>query len=93
MGPEYHAEAMIAAREVAFGVAAHPAEPALPDADVQDADHIEKPTARDILGAVARGWTHGPNQHKEMDADLAVAIAAEIAAIIDGVQGGENDRG
>jgi len=35
-----------------------------------------KPT--DLLGAVARGWCHPKNEHKEFDADLAIAIASEV---------------
>jgi len=32
------------------------------------------------LGAIARGWCHPKNSHKEMDADLANAIADEVLA-------------
>jgi hypothetical protein len=49
-----------------------------------------KPSATDILGAVARGWTHGPNQRKKMDPDLAIAIAAEVSALINAVKGPEH---
>lgn len=35
-------------------------------------------TKADILGAVARGWCHPKNGKKEMDSDLAKAIADEI---------------
>lgn len=31
-----------------------------------------------LLGAVARGWCHEINAHKEMDVELAVAIAQEV---------------
>ena len=31
-----------------------------------------------ITQAVARGWCHPQNAHKEMDADLALAIVAEV---------------
>ena len=31
-----------------------------------------------ITQAVARGWCHPKNAHKEMDADLAEAIADEV---------------
>lgn len=31
-----------------------------------------------ITQAVARGWCHPKNAHKEMDADLALAIVAEV---------------
>jgi len=36
----------------------------------------------DIQGAVARGWCHKVNEHKVMDPDLALAIASEVAALI-----------
>ena len=32
----------------------------------------------DILGAVARGWCSPKNEKKEMDTDLATAIAIEV---------------
>ena len=35
----------------------------------------------EILGAVARGWCTEGNAHKEMDSDLATAIADEIAVL------------
>lgn len=35
-------------------------------------------TPDSIAGAVARGWTTPENSHKEMDADLALAISEEI---------------
>jgi hypothetical protein len=35
----------------------------------------------DLLGAVARGWGHSKNAHKEMDSDLAIAIAEEMRAL------------
>jgi hypothetical protein len=31
-----------------------------------------------VREAVARGWCHEKNAHKEMDVDLADAIAAEV---------------
>lgn len=31
-----------------------------------------------LRGAIARGWTHPKNSHKEMDSDLALAIADEV---------------
>lgn len=31
-----------------------------------------------LLGAIARGWCHPANSHKQMDADLANAIADEV---------------
>lgn len=35
-----------------------------------------------ITGAVARGWCHPDNSHKEMDATLAMAIADEVHVAI-----------
>lgn len=32
--------------------------------------------------AVARAWCHEKNKHKEMDADLALVAAAEVASLI-----------
>ena len=40
-------------------------------------------TDAQISGAVARGWCHPRNKFKLMDADLALAIAAEVSALID----------
>ena len=37
----------------------------------------------EIRGAVARGWCHPDNQHKEMDVDLAEAISQEVLAAKD----------
>lgn len=31
-----------------------------------------------VIEAVARGWCHDANRHKEMDSDLANAIVAEV---------------
>lgn len=43
----------------------------------------QKPvTWDDVLGAVARGWTHDANKHKQMDVELATAIAKEVQAMI-----------
>ena len=36
----------------------------------------------ELLGAIARGWCHPKNSGKEVDADLAAAIAEEIRAIL-----------
>ena len=36
----------------------------------------------DVLGAIARGWTHDDNKHKPMDVQLAVAIAKEIQDMV-----------
>ena len=39
----------------------------------------QEPVAwEDVLGAIARGWTHEDNKHKTMDVPLAVAIAREV---------------
>ena len=35
----------------------------------------------DLLGAVARGWCAPENEKKEMDSDLAVAIAKEVQSL------------
>lgn len=44
----------------------------------------EQPPFRDeILGAVARGWCHEDNAHKEMDSELALAICSEVMAVLD----------
>ena len=42
---------------------------------------VQWPSDESILGAVARGWCHEANSRKVMDADLAKAIAQEIAAL------------
>jgi hypothetical protein len=40
---------------------------------------VQEPVAwEDVLGAIARGWTHPENAQKPMDVQLAVAIAKEI---------------
>lgn len=59
-------------RELNSGIvaAATPSTPTLTD----------KP-ATAILQAVSRGWCHAKNAHKRMDADLAIAIAAEVNAL------------
>ena len=38
--------------------------------------------AKDLLGAVARGWCHPKNENKEFDSDLAIAIAAEVSELL-----------
>jgi len=43
-----------------------------------------QPAAKDILGAVARGWCHPINAKKVMDSDLAIAISAEVNALLEG---------
>ena len=42
-------------------------------------DDLDKAT---ILGAIARGWCHEENVAKEMDGDLAGAIADEVEQVI-----------
>ena len=43
----------------------------------------QEPVAwEDVLGAIARGWTHEDNKHKPMDVPLAVAIAKEVQDMI-----------
>jgi hypothetical protein len=43
----------------------------------------QEPVAwEDVLGAIARGWTHDDNKHKPMDVQLAVAIAKEIQDMV-----------
>ena len=43
----------------------------------------QEPVAwEDVLGAIARGWTHDDNKHKTMDVRLAVAIAKEIQDMV-----------
>lgn len=39
-------------------------------------------TREEVLGAVARGWTHPSNSHKVMDEHLAYAIADEIEKLL-----------
>ena len=34
-----------------------------------------------LLGAIARGWCHEKNANKEMDSDLAMAIATEVKTL------------
>ena len=36
----------------------------------------------DVLGAIARGWTHEDNKHKTIDVQLAVAIAKEVQDMV-----------
>ena len=57
--------------------------------DCGEAGHVEGrcgnlhclPRLAAIRGAVARGWCSPSNAHKEMDVDLALAIADEVYAI------------
>ena len=37
---------------------------------------------KQLMGAVARGWCHTQNEHKQMDPDLALAIVEEVEAIL-----------
>ena len=47
------------------------------------AQQEQEPVAwEDVLGAIARGWTHDDNKHKPMDVQLAVAIAKEIQDMV-----------
>ena len=36
----------------------------------------------EVRGAVARGWCADKNRHKEMDSDLAEAIAQEVMLLL-----------
>jgi hypothetical protein len=48
-----------------------------------EAQPEQEPVAwEDVLGAIARGWTHDDNKHKPMDVQLAVAIAKEIQDMV-----------
>lgn len=40
------------------------------------------PSISEIRGAVARGWCADANRHKEMDSDLAEAIAQEVLLML-----------
>jgi hypothetical protein len=44
-----------------------------------------------IREAVARGWCHPENAHKEMDADLANAIVKEVVAAFTPARTPEHD--
>ena len=48
-------------------------------------------TQEEIRGAVARGWCHDKNRHKEMDSDLALAISEEVEKLLE-TQKVEYDR-
>jgi hypothetical protein len=39
-----------------------------------------------LLQAVARGWCHDKNRHKEMDPDLARAIVDEVSKVLEVVE-------
>jgi hypothetical protein len=45
---------------------------------IEQAERQEPVAWEDVLGAIARGWTHPENARKPMDVELAVAIAKEI---------------
>lgn len=42
---------------------------------------MTNPTDKELLAAIARGWCAKENAHKEVDADLASAIAVEVSAL------------
>lgn len=42
----------------------------------------EKEISDEVIGAVARGWTHEVNAKKIMDSDLALAIEKEMYLVI-----------
>lgn len=42
------------------------------------------PDEKLLLEAIARGWCHEANSHKEVDASLVVAIAMEVKAMLKG---------
>ena len=68
-----------------FIMAEIPGEPSQDEGAVDCAIRIMKrnnPTRPIILGAVARGWCHDKNAKKEMDSDLAKAIAQEIVELL-----------
>lgn len=53
------------------------------DKDIDCAmDLTGKITGEDVHGAIARGWCHPENGHKELDYNLANAIAIEIFALL-----------
>lgn len=43
---------------------------------------IGPPAGHEIAGAVARGWCYDRNKRKEMDTELASAIAAEVQQLV-----------
>ena len=47
-----------------------------------DCDGVVVPSDSAINQAVARGWCHRKNAHKQMDGELALAIADEIKAML-----------
>ena len=47
-----------------------------------DEEIEQEPVALEsLLGAIARGWCHEKNANKEMDSDLAMAIATEVKTL------------
>lgn len=40
------------------------------------------PSREELIGAIARGWCHPVNEHKEMDTDLAEAINIEVRGLL-----------
>lgn len=53
--------------------------PSTKDASKRFTDDLDKAT---LFGAIARGWCHEENVAKEMDVDLAMAIAFEVVDIV-----------
>lgn len=51
-----------------------------------------KITDEELLGAIARGWCHVANEHKEMDAELALAIASEVRSVLPAALATQPDR-
>ncbi len=45
------------------------------------AAHVRQLTLESVRGAVVRGWCAPLNEHKEMDIDLAEAIAQQVMAL------------
>jgi len=39
-------------------------------------------TREDLIGAVARGWTHPETAQKQMDSNLAYAIVDEVEELL-----------
>lgn len=44
---------------------------------------IADATVEDLRGAVARGYCHDENQHKELDGDLLNAIVDELMVLLE----------
>jgi hypothetical protein len=59
---------------------AQPEQDHIPDARKMVTE--QEPVALEsLLGAIARGWCHEKNANKEMDSDLAMAIATEVKTL------------